>query len=284
MNLSDLAYHPGVTIGMPFSDYLAIDACSATALKRLSVSPLNYKWLKENEKKATRSLSQGTAAHCAILEPHRLKTDFVLWTGGVRRGKAWDLFEEAHAGKQILNEQEWSEVQAMHAAAHSHPDAARYFQHGFAEVTLQWTDPQTGRKYKARVDWVTMVDDRLIFVDLKTTRDSSPRRFGQDAFKLGYHIQAALYVDGGFAIFGDQPRFVFVAVENKGPFDVSVFNTPDHILEQGHDEYTRLEETLAACEASGFWPGRSGREMDLSLPAWAYDTEDEDLTDLDLIP
>ena len=277
------AVYPGVTVGLPFDQYLQLPGESASALKKMMVSPLNYKWAKEHKDTGTRAKNQGTAAHAAILEPHRMKTDFILWTGKTRAGKAWDLFKEAAGDRQILNETEWAEVVAMHDSVRSNPLAMKYLREGVAEVTLQWTDPHTGIAHHARVDWVTVVDGRLVFVDLKTTRDASYRRFCADAYKLGYHIQFGLYVDGGFYIFGETPRFVVIAVENKAPYDCAVYNVPDEVLQQGHDEYLRYEEQIAACRESGFWPGRSTCEMELTLPSWATDNDETDLSDLELV-
>jgi hypothetical protein len=207
----------------------------------------------------------------------------MLWTGGTRRGKAWDLFEEAAGGKQILNETEFSEVKSMHDAVRSHPVAMRYLQDGVAEVTLRWVDPHSGRAYRARVDWVTIIDGQLVFVDLKTTASTIFRKFCADAYKFGYHVQFALYTDGGFQIFQETPRFIVIAVENKAPYDVAVFSVPDEVLEHGHNEYTRLEQLLARCEESGNWPGRADDELELELPEWVTSNEDDDLSDLDLV-
>ena len=279
----ELHTYPGVTFGLPFDQYLQLPGESASALKKMMVSPLNYKWAKEHPTKSTPAMAIGTATHAAVLEPHRMKTDFILWTGGARKSKAWDLFKEAAGDRQILNETEWSEVVAMHDSVRSNPLAMKYLAEGVAEVTLVWTDPHTGIVHHARVDWVTVVDGKLVFVDLKTTRDASYRKFCADAYKLGYHIQFGLYVDGGFYIFGETPRFVVIAVENKPPYDCAVYTVPDEVLQQGHDEYLRYEETIAACRESGFWPGRSTCEMELTLPSWATDNDETDLSDLELV-
>lgn len=286
MNVDTLSFTwpAGAVRNLPFDQYLQLPGESASSLKRLMVSPLCYRWAMDHKDAGTRSKSQGTAAHAFILEPHRVDTDFALWTGKVRNGKAWDLFQEANAGKQILNQTEWDEVVAMQSAVRSSPAAMHYLKEGVAEVTMQWTDPHSNRIYHARVDWVTMVDDQLVFVDLKTTRDSSSRKFCSDAYRLGYHIQFALYADGGFHVFHETPRFVVIAVENKAPFDCAVYNVPDEVLEHGHNEYTRLEELLCMCEQSGEWPGRNLAETDLALPAWAVEDDDEDLAELELIP
>lgn len=279
MNLPSIA---GITAGIPFDQYLQLPGLSASKLKKLMRSPLAYKWaLDHPDHTSSPAMALGTAAHTAILEPHRMRTDYVLWDGGDRRGKAWTEFKEANADKAILTASEFADVKGMYDAVLGHGPAARYLQDGVAEVTIEWTDP-TGRAFHSRVDWVTVIDGQVVLVDLKTTRDSSPRHFGADAYRLGYHIQFALYVDGWYYLTGEQPRFVVLAVESKAPYEPAVFDVTDEVLAQGHDEYMRLLATLKECETSDTWPPRAQDEQELTLPSWAMGSEDEDLSEIGL--
>ena len=274
---------PGITPGIPFDQYLKLPGLSASALKKLMRSPLAFKWSQDHpDHSSTPSMALGTAAHTAILEPHRMKTDYVLWDGGDRRGKAWTEFKEAHTGKSILTASEFSDVKGMYDAVHGYAPAARYLKDGIAEVTIQWTDPTTGRAFRGRVDWVTVVDGRIVLVDLKTTRDTSPRKFGADAYKLGYHVQFALYVDGWSYLTSEIPRFVAIAVESKAPYEPAVFDVTEDVLVQGHEEYMRLQATLRECETTNSWPPAAQEEQELTLPAWSLNNEDEDLSDIGL--
>jgi hypothetical protein len=279
MNLAEV---PGITLGLPFEEYLKLPGISTSALKWMMRSPLAFKWAQDHpDTSTTPSKSLGTAAHAAILEPHRLKTDFVLWDGGDRRGKAWTEFKESNAGRQILTVSEFEDVKAMHSAVRGFPPASRYLENGVAEVTLQWIDPATGRAMKGRVDWVTVIDGQIVLVDLKTTRDASPRKFGADAYRLGYHLQFAIYTDGWFHLTRETPRFVVIAAENNAPFEPAVFDVTEDILAQGHEEYMGLLATLKECEQTNAWPPRCQEEQPLTLPAWALN-DDEDLSDIGL--
>ena len=244
-------------------------------------SPLAYKWdLDHPDTSASPSMALGTAAHMAILEPERFTEAYVVYEG-TRRGKAWEAFQEANEYRGILTISEYADVCGMRDALRSHPAAARYLEHGEAEVTLQWTDPATGRAMKGRVDWLTQIDGQTVLVDLKTTRDSSPRKFGADAYKLGYHIQFSLYTDGWYHLTRETPRFVVLAAESKAPYEPAVYDVPEDILMQGHEEYMGLLDLLKTCEDAKTWPPRSQEEMPLTLPAWAL-SDDEDLSDIGL--
>ncbi|BDU72336.1 PD-(D/E)XK nuclease-like domain-containing protein [Mesoterricola silvestris] len=273
---------PGINPNIPFADYLKLPGLSASALKKLMRSPLAFKWAKDHpDTGSTPALAMGTATHTAILEPERFKEDYVIWDGD-KRGKDWLAFKEANANRSILSASEYENVEGMRNAIRNFGPAARYLQDGIAEVTIQWIDPETGRPMRGRVDWVTKINGQTVLSDLKTTRDSSPRKFGADAYKLGYHIQSALYCDGWYHLTGEFPRFVFLAVESKEPYEPAVFNTPEDVLAQGHEEYMRLQATLKECEDTNTWPPRAMEEQDLTLPAWAMDSEDEDLSDIGL--
>ena len=272
---------PGITLGLPFAKYLALPGLSASKLKHLMISPRNYRWNEDHPNlTVSGSMALGTAAHTAILEPERFVDLYKVYEG-TRRGKAWEAFQEENCYSEILTASEYADVCGMRDAIRSHPAAARYLQNGVAEVTIQWVDPSSGRAFKGRVDWVTVVDGRLTLVDLKTTRDSSPRKFGADAYRLGYHIQFGLYVDGWYHLTKETPRFVVLAVESKGPFEPAAFDVPEDVLMQGHEEYMGLLTQLKECEDSNTWPPRIQEEIPLTLPSWAV-SDDDDLSDIGL--
>lgn len=269
-----------ITPNIPFTDYLKLPGLSASALKQLVRSPLNYKWNLDNPTEPSAAMALGSAAHTAILEPAKLKTDYILWDGGTRRGKAWDEFKASNAAKTILTADEFEDIKGMRRSVVNYDPAARYLKAGQAEMTMQWTD--LGRAFRGRVDWITEIDGRAVLVDLKTTQDARPFKFGADAFRLGYHIQFALYCDGYAALTGEMPRFVVIAVESKAPFEPAVFEVPDAVIERGREEYQNLVELLTECEKTNHWPPACETEQLLALPSYAYEQEDNDITDLGL--
>jgi hypothetical protein len=271
----------GATLNIPFPEYLRLPGLSVSTLKHLLRSPLNYKWHQEHPNlESTPSQAMGTAAHTAILEPAKMKTDYALWEGGTRRGKEWDAFKADNATKTILTVDEFADIREMRRNMVNFEPAARYLKEGAAEVTLQWR--MEGRAFRGRVDWLTTIDGSTVLVDLKTTKDARPFKFGADAYRFGYHLQFALYCDGWHALTGENPGFVVLAVENQPPFEPAVFEVPDEVLERGREEYQRLVHILNECESANHWPPAAEAEQRLALPSYAYENEDNDLTDLGL--
>lgn len=266
---------------LPFDEYLALDALSISRLKVLQESPLKFQHALTAERKETSSMALGSAAHLAILEPRRAEQDLIVWTGG-RRGKEWDAFKAAYADKVILTMDESDQVDGMRRSVRSYAPAMRYLAAGDAEVSMLWTDAITGRACRGRIDWLTTLDGRPVIVDLKTTKSAKPFMFGGQAAKLGYHLQAAYYQDGLEAITGERAAVIIVAVESAAPFEPAVFRVPDDVLEQGREEYRQLLTRLAECEESNHWPPALETESELTLPTWAFGSEDDDVSGLGL--
>lgn len=277
-----------ITSRLPRADYDAIQALSITRLKELRRSPQHYQWAL-TQPRTSHALTLGIATHVAVLEPERFARDFAIWTnrteGGAmspRRGKTWDDFQLLHAERTILTADEASDAHAIATAARSNPIAMKYLEQGDPEISLEWQGPHA-TACKGRADWLTHRAEAPYIVGLKTTRDCRHLIFGAQAAKLGYHLQWAFYHDGYAANRdGAKPTLIEIVVESSPPHAVAVYRIPNDIIDQGRDEYVNLIEVLRQCEDSGEWPGPVPLEEDLTLPSWAYQRDDEDVSDLGL--
>lgn len=275
-----------ITSRMPRGEYDAIAALNISRLKELRRSPLHYRHLLTHPR-TTGPMTLGTATHVAVLEPERFDSDFAIWnrtTGSgrsaPRNGGYWDAFCEEHVGQNILTADEGMTAMTIAKAVRGEPLAFKYLALGEPEVVLQWT--MRHRKCKGRVDWMTHVDGEPYIVGVKTARDCRHFAFGAQSAKLGYHQQWAWYHDGYQAIRGHKPALVEIVVESAAPHAVAVYRIGDDIIEQGRDEYRRLMEQLAICEETDAWPGPVPHEEFLTLPSYAYKSDDE-ISDLGLV-
>lgn len=274
-----------------FEAYKAARGANCSSLKDLAISPLRYAHRLANKLETTNPMRLGSAAHTAILEPHRFLADYALWDERTeadeekvapRRGKKWEAFVAANAGKSIIRADEHALAMAMRDAVRAKPVAAKYLKTGDPEVAMWWSHPETERLCKGRADWITSLDGQPVIVGLKSARDCRAIPFGNAAAKLLYTMQWAFYHDGYQLITGQTPRVVEIVVESAAPHDVVVYTIPDEVLEVGREEYQRLIALLVECEASNAWPGTADDEQVLSLPTWAYRPESDDLSDLEL--
>ena len=272
-----------MTPRVSYAAYGAIRAVNWSSLKHLRESPAHYLHAFEAPRVQTDSMVLGSATHTAILEPHRWEEEVAVWEGGRRSGKEYTAWKEAHADRLQIRHQDLPPILAMQDAVHSHPVASDLLAQGEAEVTIQWTDEETGLACKGRVDWLIVEDDRAVLVDLKTTRATCPRRFASQAAKLGYHCQLAHYRAGVAAATGLPPSRVevyIVAVESSAPHDVVAYLLDDDTLYPGEEEVRELLALLRRCHVEGRWPGRAEDVQRLELPAWVFPSDDDEADDL----
>lgn len=251
-----------------FDDYRALEAVNWSSLKRMAESPRHYAYGLTHDRPDTAAMAFGRAAHCATLEPDEFPLRYVLWDGGIRRGKAWDAFlDVTSAAKEVLPAEDYRRCLAIRDAVHAHPVAARLLRDCKFETTVEWTDPGTGIACKCRPDAVK----KATLVDLKTARTIDARKFGRNAYDLGYFGQLAWYAEG-LAItsgVGDFEAYI-VAVEADQPHDVGVFQITAESLYAAGVKAHELLDRVAECTTSGAWPGRYEDTQDLALPVWEF--------------
>jgi hypothetical protein len=258
--------------------YFTIPAESASSLKPLLHSAKLYRYHKDNGREPTDPMRLGTAAHVAVLEPHRYGQCFAVWAERAESGRKsprsatngkYQDFILSNPGRTILTEEQSDEARAMAAAVHANPIAAALLAAGEPEVPIQWTHG-SGIPMKSRLDWLR--GDCI--VDLKTTR--SLAQFPVQAARLRYPMQAAIYVEAVRQRRTVRLPFKFVVVENKPPFDVGVYTVPTETMAVGERDFEKAIERLLECHERQEWPGLGAEEMALVLPPWAHDDGDDE--------
>ena len=253
--------------------YFDVDAVNWSTLKNMRDSPLAYLHGVENPRQDTAALMIGRAAHSLIFEPHKFTTEFAIYEGGDRRGKAWLEFKAENDGKTILKPDEIDEVVRMAEAVRRHPLVQPYLVGAQFEQPLFWRDPTTGIRCKARADWIVPG----VLLDFKTCRSVDGRRFGAEAARFGYHLQMAHYRNGVRYALGWMPKKVLlVAAEKTAPYDVGVFEIDSVTMDIAETEVTDLLMKLQAHMQADEWPGRYSEEQALQLPAWVYEDDEAD--------
>jgi len=247
---------------------------SNSGIKRLMRSPAHYKaWIEETEAVDTPALIFGRAFHCALLEPERfaaaytVEPDFGDCRFKENKGRR-DAWRAENAGKESLSVEDGERIQSMLEAIREHPWARLAIRDGQSEVTLRWTDEQTGVECKARADYY--VPGKAPFVlDVKTCEDASPKAFAKSIATYGYHVQHAHYCEG-FRVRGNPlSNYLLLAVEHHAPFAVALYHIDAAAETRGYELRQRAAEDLEKCMQAGDWPAYSNDITSLSLPAWA---------------
>lgn len=251
---------------MTHEEYLALDGINWSKLKHMRDSPAAYIWHAENDAKDTDTLALGRLVHTLVFEPERDEEDYAIWHGR-RQGKAWDEFQIANASKTIITSSDYGTASAMAMRVRNDPVASQYLRDAEFERTLQWFDPLTGLKCKARTD--ILQPRRRVLADLKTCVSIDARRFGSSAARYGYPGQMAHYGSGVRHALGWTPELcALIAVEKKPPHEVGVFTFTPEQLDTAAEEVAMLLARVRSCMDFGAWPNRYTEEVPLQLPAY----------------
>lgn len=283
---------PGIYNNISNNDYHSGEGVSKTQLDKIAVSPAHYMQHKKEARKQTGAFSIGTEAHRLILQPEE-KKEYILKPSISRRSKAdreewksffcengadgesiinnpaadWDSLFCKSTGIFLLNAEEIEIIKEMRDSVMSHPSASQLLAKGVAEQSAYWIDEETGLLCRCRPDW----QNGPVLVDLKTTKDASPRGFGRSAASLRYHVQSAFYGDGVNAAGGTATDFAFIAVEKDPPYAVAVYVAePEHNI-KGRELYRKDLATLKESLDSCIFKGYGDDPMPLELPVWALD-------------
>ena len=256
--------------------YHAHAAISKSHLDLIARSPLHYwaRYLDPDRQplEPTPAMRLGTALHTHVLERSRWDEEIAVAPQCDRRTKAgkeaFASFEANAAGKTVITCDDAEVVMAMGRSVMRHPGAAMLLGlPGKAETTHMWTDATYGIECKCRPDWLT--EDGTIMVDLKTTRDASPRGFRRSIADYRYWVQAGWYLHGVEQVTGKRPdQFIFICVESTAPHASAVYAADAEMIERGYQQAMDDLGKLAACRAADSWPSYSDQIEPIGLPGW----------------
>lgn len=220
--------------------------------------------------KDSHAFDLGTAAHVAILEPHRFDRD-VLRGPSDRRGNKWkDAQIEAEAtGATLLTESDHDLCQVMRDVAAGCSVLQMLLRGAVIERSGYATDEETGLAVKTRPDiWNPAI---CIIADLKSMSDISPDSWCKSVASFGYHVQDAMYSDVWQKAAGAEVNgFMFVCVSKDDPPEITCYELDADAKREGFLRYRRGLEKYAACKAAKQWPSYSADVQTTSLPKWAF--------------
>ena len=253
-------------------NYFSRSGVRATHLKALAKgSPLHYRYSVDNPQAGrTASRTALQANHCAILEPDRFATDYAAWTGKTRRGKAWDQWQADHPGVTGLSAREHAEATRIGEAVRNHPVAgpivcgAQHIEHSHS-----WGDGSTGLPCLMRADLIGQTGRRVLLGDVKAVESTDVKAITRQAYRLGWPLQMAHYLDGVLDMFDDvETSVALICVESSAPHDVAVVYLSDEVMDHAAAERRRLMSIIKRCAESGVWPGRHLSAEVMDLPPW----------------
>lgn len=272
------------------------DSISRSAIMALLKSPRNY-WANylnplRPDKEPTPAMRFGEAFHTLILEPHLFEENWCVKPELLEVPKITGLlkdlgraeydrqkeeiatikatnedvinnWKDCNQGKQVITDSEWSNLHLMKAALQENEQAWNLLTDGVNESSYFWEDADTGVLLKARPD---VFHDTCV-VDLKTAKDASASGFQRAMCNGGYHIQAAMILDGIKEVENKElTTFINVVIEKEYPYNIGIYIIDPVAIEYGREQYKKaLHDLKDAREKNEF------KDFDcqiIGLPAW----------------
>jgi hypothetical protein len=211
--------------------------------------------------------------------------EHVLSGSGSRTGKAWKTFEEAHEGTYLMKSSEWRHLIGMRREIYNHSDAWDLLYNNQnpesyrSEYTIEGLDIATGLWARCRIDRLKRQEGRTFVVDLKTSRDASPKVWARQADGDGLPTQAFLMTALAEEHFKCPIEYRYVVCDKDPPYRVEVFKLPAEYIEIGRDDYMRVVTAFKkAVETWNWYPTSHGKTVTLGVPEWRMrNKQDESL-------
>ena len=267
-------------------EYNQAEGVRRSDLWKMEDSPEKFKYFLEHPVEQTPAMAFGSACHKFILENEDFPGEYALAPNVDKRTKAgkeeWETFLATIGDWTPISMDDNQIMVDMYAALERTPLAKKLvFGKGETEQAFFWTDPDTGEKCKIKVDRLVKYNRRWYVVDYKTTQCAETFRFNSDMWKLGYHLQAAMYTEGVMKAkkLKKRPGFLFVAQEKKPPYSVNVIEVSEEVMNAGVAKFHQLLDKLHACKVIDQWPGYLNGNVpnDAFVPNWMQQAMEDEI-------
>lgn len=269
----------GIVHDLDEATYHARPELSSTGARMLlpefKGSPKKFQWALTH-KRTSRAFDVGHAVHAKVLGVGAgiiTYPDEDLTPSGNPSTKAatvaWEA-EQREAGLTVVSPADLARVDAMAESVLAHPTARLFLEVCTMREVSVFADVD-GVPCRARFDALSEATRNGVYgVDLKTTEDATKTGFESSVKRYGYDVQVAHYDATLKAATGHGvDRFLLVAVEKSGPYEVAVFELPELWRQMGAVKAAEARRIYKECTESGVWPGYDTEVTYLDPPAWA---------------
>lgn len=184
----------------------------------------------------------------------------------VRSSKTYQTLEAefltANKGKYVINDkgpESWETIQEMLESCFADKVIQGLIKNTEYQLSLFWTDDQTGLKLKTRPDICKR--KKNVVINVKTTRDGSPKGFGKDLADHDYPIQACLEMTGCLAtgLMNDVDKYFWLACEKVAPFNATIYEFDESDIRASMTELDYLVHKIKKAQEQKSFPGYSDR-------------------------
>ncbi len=256
-------------------DYNAHPGLRSSDLKLLLRSGLHFKAAVDSkeEKEQTAAQRLGELIHGAVLEPDYFLPRFIVSPDCDKRTTAGkkeylDFLKTLPVDGIVLTQEEFVKVKTITENVRNHITCSKIFDTGCAEISGFAID-SFGLERKIQPDWRR--DDGII-VDLKTTKDASPKGFMRAVIEYKYALQAAYYLETANLI---EPNkyysWLWIAVENEPPYAVAVYQLDESSLLLTQTLMHKALNKYLSFTTNNNWEGYDHFIQSITLPAYSLE-------------
>ena len=244
--------------------YDGIPGLNQSRAKLLLRSPRHFRNPVEAAPDKSTSLLLGTAVHGALLEGVNPANCFTIKPSGMsfatKEGKAW----RAAQTKPVLTYDEAGDVIGMVGAVLDNTHARNILSTCIRREVI-FTGMIDGVPCKALVDALGSANGKPAVVEIKTSLDCRAEFFAKRAVSDPYHydMQCAWY-----RTLAKAQVSCWIVVENKAPWDVSVFFPSVDMRGSGEAKMRKALAIYKLCSKLDRWPGSQPDPCILDVPRW----------------
>ncbi len=238
----------------------------------LKMTPAAFQYAKAHPEPPSDAMQLGGAFHALVLQPEEFAKKYIAQPPEIkdRRTKAWGEFATLNSDKTIIRPDDYTDLLGWRQSFLDNPDIAPIIRDSQHEVSLFWTDEETGIEMCARLDMMRLWKPEGVACidDTKTAKSADPEEFMKACIEYGYDIQSFTYIEGVRHVFGiEKVQFAFDVVEKTAPYLSVHYTAPDSMIELGRVKYRAALKKYAECRDSKIWSGYASGELP-PPPVW----------------
>jgi len=275
----------GIHDNISIRDYHANTShISATSIKQAKVSLKQYNWFRSGKMPRTQALHLdfGNAFELALLDKVGFTNEVAImqdeyWIALANEERTKDgkepykspkqsaryqaelsKFLEQNNGRYMIpqkGEQSYEAIEYMLESCYSDETIKKLISGTEYQLSLFWTDPQTGVNLKTRPDICKR--KKNVVVNLKTANDASPKAFSKDLVSYDYPLQACVEISGCLetGLMDDVDNYFWLVVEKNPPYNAVIYEFDKADIKVCMDEYDYLIHQIAEANTKNEWPG-----------------------------
>ena len=166
----------------------------------------------------------------------------VLNGQGHCKGKSWTSWKEENPARHYLKVGELNPFREILKNVQANKQARPFLECEDREVTIIWTDEDTGIKCRSKID---TLHPRCIN-DWKTCRENTPHAIEQECEKRHYARRLAFYRRGVRALTGESLPVNVSAIKSKPGFGCRTYEIAESWLQSADEDVSHALERMAS--------------------------------------